>query len=1049
MPEIPKAYKPQEVEDRIYKKWEESGFFNPDNLDLPEKAKKFVISMPPPNATGVLHLGHASMLAYQDLMIRYHRLKGERTLWLPGTDHAAIATQTKVEKIIAKEGKTKYDLGREEFLKRVEEYVENSRNVIRGQTKKMGSSCDWSRERYTLDEGLSRAVKEVFVKMYKDGLIYRGDRIVNWCPRCESTLADDEVEYKEQKTKLYYFRYTKNFPITIATTRPETKLGDTAIAVNPKDERYKNYIGKVYEIDLGNGARSIKIIADRTVDMDFGTGALGVTPAHSMADWEMAQKNNLEIIKVIGEDGRMTSRAGREYEGLTVLEARRKFVKYLEESGLIEKVEEIDHNLSVCYRCDTPIEPLPSLQWFVNVNKKLRIKSEKLKVDGEYSLKELALYVVKSGLIKIIPSRFEKIYFQWIENLHDWCISRQIWFGHRVPVWYRAESQLAGSKSQINSKAKTKNSKVWNLKIYGKDIFQALKNGTKKIETRAGRPRGSGKYWGDFKKGDIVRFSLADEKTDSVVSAVLPVERIVDKVKHFRTIEEVFEVYPPDDCCPGKSLDEIKKWWKNRPALRERISKYGIWVIELADPESQKEQEEVYVGIEPPKGRGWRQDSDTLDTWFSSSLWTFSTLLDKNHKRYETFEKWIENSSDLVRFHPTSVMETGYDLIFFWIARMILMTTYVLGDIPFEKVYLHGMVRDKYGRKMSKSLGNGIDPVEMIDKYGTDALRLSMIIGSSPGNDIKLYEEKIEGYRNFVNKLWNISRYVLMSTGSESANRSAERLPGENDFTLADRWILNRLNILIERVTDDLDNFRFSQAGEKLKDFTWGDFADWYIEISKVEKEKDDILRFVLEKLLVLWHPFAPFVTEEIWKNFGKKELLMVQKWPRKFDVSGFKEKDEDDFKLIQDIITSIRALRSENRIESARKIKAIVVAAEKNKIELIKEQSKIIESLSRLKSLEVYGDFDRKKNTAFASLFDVNVYLPLEGLVDIEKEKERLKKEIDETRTYLERIKRKLDNKGFISNAPAFVVEREIEKRKETEKKLEDLERRLRSFCS
>ena len=760
--EIPKAYNPQEVEDAIYKRWEESGFFNPDNLELPETAEKFVISMPPPNATGVLHLGHASMLAYQDLMVRYNRMKGKNALWLPGTDHASIATQTKVERIIAGEGKTKYDLGREKFLERVNEYVENSQSTIKNQTRKMGSSCDWSRERYTLDDGLSRAVREVFVKMYNDKLIYRGDRIVNWCPRCESTLADDEVEHKDQKANLYYFKYQKDFPITIATTRPETKLGDTAVAVNPKDERYQKYIGQIFEIDLGNGVHKIKIIADREVEMEFGTGALGVTPAHSMTDWEMAEKNDLEKIKIIGEDGKMNVNAGTDYEGLTVLEAREKFVQYLEKNQLIEKVEEVDQALSICYRCDTSIEPLPSKQWFVAVDRKITIEGNQYFQNK--SLKEVALEVVNKAeekdenKIEIIPERFSKTYHNWMENLHDWCISRQLWFGHRIPVYYKLKNK------NENEKSENQNSKI----------------------------------------GD-----------------------------------------------------------------------------------------EIYVGIEAPKEDGWIQDSDTLDTWFSSGLWTFSTLLAQDNDQYKTFEEWAQNSPDLKKFHPTSVMETGYDILFFWIARMILMTTYTLGEVPFEKAYLHGMVRDKNGKKMSKSLGNGIDPIEMTRKYGTDALRLSMIIGSSPGNDLKLYEEKIEGYRNFVNKLWNVSRYILMSVDEIPLPASPKRGGVPIGKTLADKWILEHLENLKYVVNSALENYQFSSAFEGedgIRDFMWDKFADWYLEVSKVQGKNDAVLIYVLENLLKLCHPFIPFVTEQIWQEMGNDSLLMIEKWPEdKNEVEGEK----------------------------------------------------------------------------------------------------------------------------------------------------------------
>jgi len=922
--EISKAYNPKEVENEIYKIWEESGFFNPDNLKLSEDAEKFSLSMPPPNATGVLHLGHASMLAYQDLMIRYNRMKGKRTLWLPGTDHASIATQTKVEKIIAEKGQTKYDLGREKFLKRVNEYVENSKNTIKNQTRKMGSSCDWSRERYTLDDGLSRAVREVFVKMYNDKLIYRGDRIVNWCPRCESTLADDEVEHKDQKANLYYFKYNKDFPITIATTRPETKLGDTAVAVNPKDERYQKYIGQVFEIDLGNGAHQIKIIANREVEMEFGTGALGVTPAHSMTDWEMAEKNDLRKIKIIGEDGKMNANAGADYEGLTVLEAREKFVKYLEKNKLIEKVEEVDQSLSICYRCDTPIEPLPSKQWFVAVDKKITIEGNKYFQNK--SLKEVALEVVRNKEIEIIPERFEKTYHNWMENLHDWCISRQLWFGHRIPVWYRVNSDIAES-------------------------FYSNPN-----------PSAS---------------SYINKATNHICSEDNPGEK--------------------DDT-------------ENR----------------------------------------WIPETDTLDTWFSSGLWTFSTLLDQDHQKYKTFEDWVANSPDLKKFHPTSVMETGYDILFFWVARMILMTTYTLGEVPFENVYLHGMVRDKQGRKMSKSLGNGIDPIEMIEKYGTDALRLSMIIGSSPGNDIKMYEEKIEGYRNFVNKLWNISRYILMSIDNDKETKlPIGNLVSGGDLTLADKWILGKMKKLIHDITEDLDNYRFSQAGEKLKEFTWDKLADWYLETSKFEKDgdKEIILLKILQDLLKLSHPFIPFVTERIWQEIGNEKFIMIEKWPEEEDYRalGLNEAEEYTINKVHDIIRKIRNARIEYNVEINKKIDAIIYAG--NDYELIKNEGILIKNFrTGIDKIEIKERGEKIKDATYLVVGD-NIEVYLIGIIDKEKEKRDLEKEIESLEKYITQIRKKLGNDDFIGNAPREIVEKERNKFIENEKKIEKLKEKLKSL--
>ncbi len=949
--EISKAYDPQEVEDDIYKKWEEAGFFNPDSLDLSEDAETFSISMPPPNATGVLHLGHASMLAYQDLMIRYHRMKGKKTLWLPGTDHASIATQTKVEKIIAKNGKTKYDLGRKKFLERVNEYVENSKNTIKNQTRKMGSSCDWSRERYTLDNGLSRAVREVFVKMYDDELIYRGDRIVNWCPRCESTLADDEVEHKDQKANLYYFKYNKDFPITIATTRPETKLGDTAVAVNPKDERYKKYIGKIYKIDIGNGEHQIKIIADREVEMEFGTGALGVTPAHSMTDWEMAEKNDLEKIKVISEDGKMNANAGVDYEGLTVLEAREKFVKYLEKNELIEKVEEVDQSLSICYRCDTPIEPLPSKQWFVAVDKKITIEGNKYFQNK--SLKEVALKVVNKAAekndkkIEIIPERFEKTYHNWMENLHDWCISRQLWFGHRIPVSYCFDCNID----------KIKNNPLF--KDRDKDESFVTQHGDENGEYHPS-------YEHLLRELEEGNKRIISDDLDRIVMANL-------------------------DKCPKCSSKKLF------------------------------------------------QDPDTLDTWFSSGLWTFSTLLDQDHEKYKTFEDWVANSPDLKKFHPTSVMETGYDILSFWIARMILMTTYTLGEVPFENVYLHGMVRDKQGKKMSKSLGNGIDPIEMIEKYGTDALRLSMIIGSSPGNDIKMYEEKIEGYRNFVNKLWNISRFILQNQESRIKNQEIDY----DNLTFADKWILENLNNLIEEVTDDLDNYQFSQAGEKIKEFTWNDFADWYLEVSKIEKNKDEILNYTLKQLLILAHPFIPFVTEEIWKNLDVENLLIVEKWPEKKDL-GLNKIEGYIFDKTKSIVSVIRRIRAEYKVEPSKKIGAVIYAGKD--YELIRNEGILIKNLrTGIDKLEIKEKGNKIKDAVYVVVGDIEIYLI--GIIDKEKEKKNLKKEIESLEKYITQIRKNLGNDSFVDNAPKEIVKKEINKFTESEEKLKKLEEKLKSL--
>ena len=886
--ELAKAYEAKAVEDKIYQRWEDSGYFNPDNLPG-DRQESFVISMPPPNATGTLHTGHATMLAIEDLMTRYNRMIGKATLWLPGTDHASIATQTKVEKVIAGEGLTRQQLGREDFLKRVGDFVENSRSTIKNQTRKMGSSCDWSRERFTLDAGLNEAVNEAFVRMHNDGLIYRGHRIVNWCPRCQSTLADDEVEYKEQQGKFYYFKYG---PFEVATTRPETKIGDTALAVNPEDERYKHYIGQELDINFGKVSVHVRVIGDSEADPAFGTGVVGVTPAHSQVDYQMAQKNDLPIIQVIGPDGKMTERAGP-YAGLSVLECREAFIQDLKDAGLFIKEEELDNKLSVCYRCDTAIEPLTSKQWFVAVDKpfKLRDKS-KLKWDkDEATIKELAVHVVKSGLIKIIPEKFEKVYFHWMENLHDWCISRQIWYGHRIPVWTRGEETVVG--------------------------------GTK----------------------------------------------------------------PEDD--------------------------------------------------------GWRQDEDTLDTWFSSALWTFSTL------------GWPNDTADMKKFHPTTVMETGYDILFFWVARMIIMSAYCLNDIPFKYVYLHGLVRDEEGRKMSKSLDNAIDPLEMIKKYGTDALRLSMIIGVTPGNDFKLFDEKIAGYRNFVNKLWNISRFVLQTV--DDAKLVSERPEAQS---LADGWILSRFDLTTDKVSKLIEDFDFSSAGEALADFTWNDFADWYLEVAKIEKNKDEILLYILQNILKLWHPFIPFVTEEIWSKFENSEILMVEAWPMFRDekhegflnklkqalhLSGDSSAVIDEFDFIKNIITALRNLRAENKVDAGKWAKAMIIAGDKKT--LVESQKEVIIKLARLENFDIIEKGEKPKGSAVAVVSGVEIYLDLAGLIDTEAEKDRLNKELVALEKYLKGLEIKLSNEEFVKNAPAIVVEGEKRKMSETQEKITKLKAQLASL--
>lgn len=888
---LSKAYEPGTVEDGIYSAWEDSGFFNPDNLPG-ERKEPFVIMIPPPNATGTLHIGHAMFLTLEDLMIRFHRMRGKAALWVPGTDHAAIATNTKVEKLLAKEGKTKYDLGRGGFIERVKEYIAQSQGTIRRQIRKMGSSCDWSREAYTFDDVRSQAVREVFVRMYNDGLIYRGTRIVNWCPRCESTLADDEVEYKEEEAKLYYMKYG---PFVVATTRPETKLGDTAVAVNPHDKRYKDRIGEIFTVDFGIGPQEIRVIGDDGVDMEFGTGVVGVTPAHSITDFEMAERNNLPVKKVIGEDGKITAAAGK-YAGMPAQEARAAFAADLEAQGLILKTEDLPHKISICYRCDAVIEPMTSRQWFVAVGKKVPGRGR--------TLKQMSLDVVEGGDIEIIPERFSKVYSHWMKNLHDWCISRQIWFGHRIPVWY-------------------------------------------------------------------CKSCYADESA----------------------LEHAGHHHPETGGHMG-----------------------------------------INVSAEPPAvckdcGRDTLvRDPDTLDTWFSSGTWTFSAL------------GWPDDpKGDLSRFHPTQVLETGYDILFFWIARMVLMTTYALGEIPFEKVYLHGLVRDDQGRKMSKSLENMIDPLDVAGRFGTDAVRLSLIIGNTPGNDLRISEDKIEHFRNFTNKLWNIARFVQMTAGDV---RKPKGRPEPK--TAADRWILGRLDEVARSVTDDMEGFGFSRAGETLRDFTWGELADWYLEAAKIEGGKEGMLAYILYGVLKLWHPFMPFVTEEIYRKMfseNDSDFLMVAEWPQ---CTQGKDASRE-FEVIKETVVAIRNIRATYRIEPGRRIDAVLYGGDMTPV--LEGNKDVILGFAKVENLTVAESGERPEKSSGRVAGGVQVHVPLGGIIDIDKEKDRIGKGLEETRRYVDSLQKKIGNEEFTNRAPEHVVEAEREKLREHCARFEQLKEQLKDL--
>ncbi len=876
---LPKAYEPQAVEGKWYRFWEEGGYFKPGG-DVTRPT--FVISMPPPNVTGALHLGHAITATVEDILIRYHRMKGDDTLWVPGEDHAGIATQTVVERLLAQEGTDRHAIGREAFLERVWQWVNQYKSRIQDQHRRLGASCDWSRERFTLDEGLSKAVREVFVRLFEEGLIYRGERIINWCPRCMSALSDLEVNHVDTQGTLTYVRYplkpvgdqfiapanqTTDY-ISVATTRPETILGDTAVAVNPKDPRYKDLVGRWAFLPVIG--REIPIIADEVVDPAFGTGAVKVTPAHDPVDFEIGIRHNLPFVQVIDFDATMTEEAGP-FAGQDRYEARKNLVEELNRLGLIVKTEDYVVPLGHCQRCDTVLEPLISKQWFVKM----------------MPLATPAMGAVEYGLMKIVPERFNKVYMDWLENIHDWCISRQLWWGHRIPVWYC-------------------------------------------------------------------------------------------------------------DNCGQMS-----------------VSREDITVC------SQCDSTEIH------------QDEDVLDTWFSSWLWPFSTL------------GWPEVTPDLLRYYPTSVMETGYDIIFFWVARMAMAGMHFLGTIPFHTIYLHGLVRDAKGEKMSKSKNNVVDPIDVMDQYGTDALRFTLATSSSPGNDMKLVPERIIGNRNFANKIWNASRFVLMTTSDIGGGIPA--IDEVQPSTLADRWILSRLAKLTGEVTHLIEEFQLGEAGRQINDFFWSDYCDWYVEIAKVQMQGDEaarratagILRAVLDQSMRLLHPYMPFVTEEVWQYLyhtsepdqdrWPASALIVAPWPQA-NRQAIDEEAEQAFELLQEAITRIRDARNQMNVEPARRVPVIMAAG--SQVAMLEAQAPLIEFLARTEKPQLYAQLAQKPEQSMSLLAEsVEIYLPLAGLLDIGKELERLDKEIAQAQQEIVRLQGKLGNEAFVSKAKLEVVEKEREK--------------------
>jgi valyl-tRNA synthetase len=865
---IPKAYDPQSVERRLYQWWEASGYFKP----RPHPGRTpFVISMPPPNVTGALHLGHAITATLEDIMIRFHRMRGDPTLWVPGEDHAGIATQAVVEKQLASEGTDRHRLGREAFVARVWEWVGQYKHRIQDQHRRLGASCDWERERFTLDEGLTRAVREVFVRLHEEGLIYRGERIINWCPRCMSSISDLEVEVEDTPGKLSYVRYpleraegeTSQQYITVATTRPETILGDTAVAVNPDDARYTRLIGR--HAILPVLGRRIPIIADRAVEQAFGTGAVKVTPAHDPTDFEIGNRHHLERIQVIGFDARMTAEAGP-YAGQDRFEARKHLLAELERLGLLVKQEDYTIPLGHCSRCGTIIEPLLSKQWFVKMT----------------PLATGALGAYTYGQMRIVPERFGKVYTDWLEHIRDWNISRQLWWGHRIPAWYCGHC------------------------------------------------------------GEI-------------------------------TVARV----DPTACAHCGQQDQLE------------------------------------------------QDADVLDTWFSSWLWPFSTL------------GWPDDTADLRAYYPTAVLETGYDIIFFWVARMAMAGIHFLGVVPFHTVYLHGLVRDEQGRKMSKSLGNVIDPIEVMDQFGTDALRFTLATSGTPGNDMKLVPERIVGNRNFANKIWNAARFVIGQTdGIAGGIPALETLKPQ---TLADRWIVSRAQQLTAEVTRLIEECQFGEAGRQIFEFFWSEYCDWYLEVAKVQladaRQREgtaQLLRALLDRALRLLHPYMPFVTEEVWQHLyadlpedqRPAPALIVAEWPA-CDETQRDQAAEDDFALVQAIVTRIRDARNEAKVDWSRRIPAMLVAGAR--APLLKAQSALIEQLAHTEAPRIERKLATRPEQAMALVAgSVEVFLPLAGLLDVAKEIARLDGELAQVRQRIERGEAKLANEQFVARARADVVQSE-----------------------
>lgn len=874
---IAKTYDPKQVEETLYKKWVEKGYFTPK---VDKSKESYTIVIPPPNITGQLHMGHAMDNTIQDILIRWRRMQGYATLWLPGTDHASIATEAKIVESLAKEGKTKYQLGRDKFLDMAWDWKREYGGRILNQLKKLGSSCDWTRERFTMDEGCSKAVMEVFISLYEKGLIYRGERIINWCPKCKTSISDIETIYDTAEGNFWHIKYPvkgSDEYLEIATTRPETMLGDTAVAVNPNDDRYRHMVGKTLILPLMN--KEIPVIADDYVDMEFGTGAVKITPAHDPNDFEVGMRHGLPMPRIMNDDGTINSLGGK-YKGLDRYEAREQIVKDLEEQGFLVKTKEHEHNVGHCQRCNTTIEPILSKQWFVKMK----------------PLAEPAIEVVRNGKVKFVPERFSKIYYNWMENIQDWCISRQLWWGHRIPAYYCQDC------------------------------------------------------------GEVIVSKTA-----------------------------------PDFC--GKCGGKLK------------------------------------------------QDEDTLDTWFSSALWPFSTL------------GWPDKTEDLKYFYPTSVLVTGYDIIFFWVARMIFSAMENMNQEPFKHVFIHGIVRDSEGRKMSKSLGNGIDPLDVIEKYGADALRFNLISGNSPGNDMRFFWEKVEACSNFANKIWNASRFVLMNLDFEKAEK-ADREKYEANLTTADKWIISRFNTIVKEVTENMEKFELGIAAQKLHDFIWSEFCDWYIELVKPRLYGEDedtklaaqvTLCDILSGAMQLLHPYMPFITEEIFRHLPSDyESIMISKWPV-YDEKAYQPEAEQKMERVMEAIKGIRNIRAEMNVVPSRKAKVMIVTENKDIETAMEEGIMYFERLASASEVVVLAEKKGIPEDAVSVLINgAEIYLPLEDLVDFEKELERLNKEKGNLEKELQRVRGKLSNQGFIGKAPQNVIEEEKSKERKYQGMMEKVLERI-----